>query len=649
MGSAKGATAATAASKLTEVDGLKYILGGHCSTESLSILPIVEAKGAFMLAGATSSDKFPGTNKKAFRTTTPTPPVMAEEARLAYANEARTASILYEQKDYPEGNARYVKTDFTGLGGEVKSYESFQPGTTDFSTQLLKIKQLGADAMFLFVQGPDTAALIIKQIDEAGLKQKIYSDLIVVSAVTYEKTGGKLPSDAYSVSVHADVENNPRTKGFMDRYTSRFGQAALDPMFATESYDSVKIVAELIKYCGDDTDCARVRMTSKKWDGVTGGFTFGEDGNPNAHIAKIHVVNGKVVAETIGGAQASEGQSPVRKAKVGVIAPLTGDLAEFGIAFKNGLVMAEDEIGCGKETEFIFEDSKYDPKTAVSAYYNLIDVKNVSLIINWGAYPSNAVAPLAKATNFPLIAITTVLAPELQSQNTIRGAGDPDKLAKISLNHLRSIGAKKIGFIKVQNPFLEKFIDSMQKQKNPDETLSIIDTVQYDEMDFKNTIIKSMQGDMQAIGIFLFSGQIRQFYKQKTQLGFEIPTFGTDFFESQEEIDGAEGTMEGAVYANWGTESAFAQRYLARFGNQNQVAYAAGGYDICGMLGKADLTSKETIIPSIERIKDYPGVQGTINFADKDGDRFLDVPVVLKEIKDGKIVKKTLGDENGTR
>jgi len=638
-GKCEGATSATAASKLLEIDGVKYILGGHCSTESLSILPIAEQKGAFILAGATSSDKFPGTNKKAFRTTTPTPQVMAEEARLAYANGARTASILYEQKDYPEGNARYIQEYFTDLGGKVISYEAFQPGTNDFSTQLLKIKQLDADAVFLFVQGPDTAATLVKQIAEIGLKQRIYSDLMVVSAATYEKTGSKLPSDAYSVSVHADVENNPHTKGFMDRSVSKYGPAPMDPIFATESYDSVKIVAELVKYCGDDTDCARVRMTSKEWDGVTGMFKFGEDGNPNMHIAKIHVENGKVVAEAIGevGDLSSSGKVKTAPVKIGVIVPLTGDLAEYGIAFRNGLTLAEEETGCGKGFEYILEDNKYDPKNAVTAFYDLKDVKNVSMIVNWGAYPSSAVAPLAKDTGFPLIAVTTTLAPEVRGPNTIRGMGDPDKLASALMSYLRSKGVKKIGFVEVQNPFLDKMISSMKEQKNPDETLTTIDTVQPTDMDFKNSIIKAEHSGEQAIGVFLFSGQIRQFYKQRAQLGLEIPTFGTDFFESQPEIDGSEGTMDGAVYPTWHTETGFAQRYEARFADGNQIAYAAGAYDLCGIISKADFTTKDTIIPSIERLKDHTGVEGTINALDKDGDRFLDVPIDLKIIQNSTI------------
>ncbi|HLC33092.1 MAG TPA: ABC transporter substrate-binding protein, partial [Candidatus Nanoarchaeia archaeon] len=67
-GKCEGAASATAAQKLIQVDNVKYILGGHCSTESLSIVPITEANKVFLMAGATGTDKFTKAGKYAFRT-----------------------------------------------------------------------------------------------------------------------------------------------------------------------------------------------------------------------------------------------------------------------------------------------------------------------------------------------------------------------------------------------------------------------------------------------------------------------------------------------------------------------------------------------------------------------------------------------------
>src|ERR1700741_4489209 len=69
--------------------------------------------------------------------------------------------------------------------------------------------------------------------------------------------------------------------------------------------------------------------------------------------------------------------------KVGVIAPLSGPLTEYGDAFKNGIMMATNE-SANKHVQFIFEDSAYDPSKAISAFYKLRDTDKVNMVFNWG-------------------------------------------------------------------------------------------------------------------------------------------------------------------------------------------------------------------------------------------------------------------------
>src|SRR3989344_967238 len=58
----------TAAKKLIEIDQVKYVLGGHCSTETMALMPISEQNKIFIMAGATGTTSFTNAGKYAFRT-----------------------------------------------------------------------------------------------------------------------------------------------------------------------------------------------------------------------------------------------------------------------------------------------------------------------------------------------------------------------------------------------------------------------------------------------------------------------------------------------------------------------------------------------------------------------------------------------------
>ena len=88
--------------------------------------------------------------------------------------------------------------------------------------------------------------------------------------------------------------------------------------------------------------------------------------------------------------------------KVGVIIPLTGPLAEFGVAFQNGIKLAqqkEKDILGG--LQFIYEDSQYNPQSAVTIFRKFTSDSNVKFIINFGCPTSQAIAPIAEQVQIP--------------------------------------------------------------------------------------------------------------------------------------------------------------------------------------------------------------------------------------------------------
>src|SRR3989344_8626278 len=72
--------------------------------------------------------------------------------------------------------------------------------------------------------------------------------------------------------------------------------------------------------------------------------------------------------------------------KIGVMLPLTGDGAAYGLPIRKSLQIAVDEINAnggvnGKKLEPVYQDSKCNPKDGNAAAQTLINIDKVKVII----------------------------------------------------------------------------------------------------------------------------------------------------------------------------------------------------------------------------------------------------------------------------
>ena len=75
--------------------------------------------------------------------------------------------------------------------------------------------------------------------------------------------------------------------------------------------------------------------------------------------------------------------------RVGAILPLTGPVADYGVAVKNGFELAKsDHPATFKNVEIVYQDSSYDGKTAVNAFNALFARGDINLYYVWGVTPN---------------------------------------------------------------------------------------------------------------------------------------------------------------------------------------------------------------------------------------------------------------------
>lgn len=88
--------------------------------------------------------------------------------------------------------------------------------------------------------------------------------------------------------------------------------------------------------------------------------------------------------------------SEVKKVKVGVILPMTGNAADYGNVFWNGSKAALEKLGDDSRLELILEDSKGDPKVAISVTQKLINYDGAEVILGALSPVMLAITPIAE-------------------------------------------------------------------------------------------------------------------------------------------------------------------------------------------------------------------------------------------------------------
>ncbi len=197
------------------------------------------------------------------------------------------AAVLYDvASDYPKGLAEFFKQAWEKINGpgSVVAYESFTTKDADFSSQLTKILQSGAEVLFT-PQYYNEVALIVQQAHELGWDKPIVGSDSWGSAETVELCGEECYGLFFSTH-YAAAGATGATKAFIDRYNKEHGYVPDDVGALT--WDAFRIVQKAIEGCGNisgdlakDRQCVRDALAKiKEFDGITGKMTFTEDGDP---------------------------------------------------------------------------------------------------------------------------------------------------------------------------------------------------------------------------------------------------------------------------------------------------------------------------------------------------------------------------------
>ncbi len=270
--------AITAYNKLTDVDGVKIILGTSCSGAMLGAAPRAERDGVVMFSGLATNPDIAEAGDYIFRTSLNDIHVGTATGNLLWADGVRKLATITESTDYAEGVRRTTVEQFEKRGGEVVGEERYVSDATDFRTQLTKLFSANPDALHVAAQSEFTGGTIVKQARELGYNGPIYGEIVVVGTTALEIAG-----DAAAGLKAVVAELDPaHAKGHevLAKFRKNYGYVTL-PWYIASAYDNVYIAAECLKQTGDDQDADGFRdcLYEITWSGAIGDdYSFDDQG-----------------------------------------------------------------------------------------------------------------------------------------------------------------------------------------------------------------------------------------------------------------------------------------------------------------------------------------------------------------------------------
>jgi ABC-type branched-subunit amino acid transport system substrate-binding protein len=202
----------------------------------------------------------------------------AKDAEYALKN-CKALAVLHDPSTYGGGGDDAIKLAYKSAGKSIALDEAITENwstgaTVGLTSELNKIKSAGADCVVVWLTPQDTAAFV-QAMHSAGDNFTILGNDEINADNTFANLAGSQADGAIGATITSLMTPSAALKDFMKRYQAQFHVAATP--FAEATYDSVKMLAQVIKDNGGKTDPKSLQAglnSVKNFPGLTGTLTL---------------------------------------------------------------------------------------------------------------------------------------------------------------------------------------------------------------------------------------------------------------------------------------------------------------------------------------------------------------------------------------
>ncbi len=281
--------------------GMDMLIGSVTSGCCIAVAAESSADNMFQLTPSGSSVDCIDGNDNVFQVcfTDPNQGVGAAQ----YVGENGVASkvaVIYDSSDvYSSGIYEKFATEAANQSFDIVATEAFtSDNKTDFSVQLQKAKDAGAELIFLPIYYTE-ASLILTQANSMGYAPKFFGCDGLDGILGVENFDLSLAEGVMLLTPFAADAEDAATKAFVDTYVSTYGETP--NQFAADAYDAVYIIKAAIEKSGatpsdsvsDMCDKLKVVMPEISVDGLTGAaMSWDAEGAVNKAPKAMQIVDG---------------------------------------------------------------------------------------------------------------------------------------------------------------------------------------------------------------------------------------------------------------------------------------------------------------------------------------------------------------------
>ena len=280
--------------------GMQMLMGTVTSAPCVAVADKTMADNMFQITPSGSSVEC-AQNPNVFRVCFSDPDQGAASATYIAENKlADKIAVIYDSSDvYSSGIYERFASEAANHGLDIVAAEAFTADSNkDFSTQLQKAKDAGADLVFLPIYYTE-ASLILNQANTMGYAPKFFGCDGMDGILQVDNFDTKLAEGLMLLTPFAADADDELTQKFVTAYKEKYGETPIQ--FAADAYDAIYAIKAAAEKAGitpetsasDTCDKMKEAMLKITVNGLTGeNMTWTEDGEPHKAPKAVKVVDG---------------------------------------------------------------------------------------------------------------------------------------------------------------------------------------------------------------------------------------------------------------------------------------------------------------------------------------------------------------------
>lgn len=216
--------------------------------------------------------------------------------------KAKSVAVLYVNNDFGKGGRDTITKSLEAAGIKVVADISSEPGQVDFSSAVLKAKQVQPDALFVYTNEEESARAL-KELRKQGFDKPIVGESTLANDKVIELAGEAANGVIAHVGLTADAPN-PTVQAFAAKYLAEFkSKPDHNAMKGYTGMHAAKAAFDKIGKVDPKAFAAAMRgisISAKAYPGVLFDVRYDDKGDLDRESFFVKVVNGRVqVIETL--------------------------------------------------------------------------------------------------------------------------------------------------------------------------------------------------------------------------------------------------------------------------------------------------------------------------------------------------------------